>query len=682
MALERIEAWLGVRDAQRFQRDMNQSADSIKKLRKESQHLNQSGVTLAQGFGGLRVGLGQYTALAFGALPVVMGLAGAFGALASSAGAASVGAIALGIGVGGVLLPSLLGTGIVAGKMAGDFNDIQTSLEAYQLSVKAFGRDSQQAETALRRLSGVVDEQGGVKMLRAVRMWQRLGDQFDSLTAPGRDSVGGIMTQGLEMVQRMLPTFARTTNQGLASIESNAASMFDTFGGGEARGAISDLGDSFAKISGPLMRAFTSGIMFLLRVARASIPYVEKLAFGVEDFGNGLDRASEDPAKLGATIGELVSHTTAWWNLFKEVGLLVVTVMGASATEGRSFVLTLTDGVRALREMAGSAQGQKDIAGFMKDSVRETKAFGIALWSILEPLLELARDAMPLWTDILQANAVGLTNVFKLVLWLSNILEPLGGLLGVVIVGFWGWKAAMLAWNIVFGVTNFLWRLFIANFWALNAAFYASPIGWIILAIIAVGVALYLAYTKVEWFRNAVHNTWNWIKDNWPLLLAILGGPFGLAAYFIIKHFDAIKDAGASVLQWIGDKISWVIRQAEKLNDKLGGVPGKIFGAAADVAGFLLPGMATGGTVSAGGLAVVGERGPEIARFAPGSAVAPLKPAAVAGRGTVRAIDPGAAAAFASHRTIVVPVQIDGREIGRVVAEDTDDRIARGPGED
>lgn len=41
----------------------------------------------------------------------------------------------------------------------------------------------------------------------------------------------------------------------------------------------------------------------------------------------------------------------------------------------------------------------------------------------------------------------------------------------------------------------------------------SGPIGWIILAIVGIGVALVTAYNKVEWFRDMVDAAWAWIKD-------------------------------------------------------------------------------------------------------------------------------------------------------------------------
>ena len=82
--------------------------------------------------------------------------------------------------------------------------------------------------------------------------------------------------------------------------------------------------------------------------------------------------------------------------------------------------------------------------------------------------------------------------------------------------------------------------------WALNIAMYANPVGLIILGIVAL-IAILAAVAYAVWkFRDAILDglgaAWNWIKDNWPLLLAILTGPFGLAIWAIWKFRDQIFD--------------------------------------------------------------------------------------------------------------------------------------------
>lgn len=76
-----------------------------------------------------------------------------------------------------------------------------------------------------------------------------------------------------------------------------------------------------------------------------------------------------------------------------------------------------------------------------------------------------------------------------------------------------------------------------------------GPIG-LIVAAVAGAVALIIAnWDTVKnavgavwtWIQTAIGNVINWVKANWPLLLAILTGPIGIAALLVIKNFDKIK---------------------------------------------------------------------------------------------------------------------------------------------
>lgn len=170
----------------------------------------------------------------------------------------------------------------------------------------------------------------------------------------------------------------------------------------------------------------------------------------------------------------------------------------------------------------------------------------------------------------------------------------------------------------------------------------ANPIVLVIAAIAAVIAILVLAYTKVEWFRNfvdaafdaisgfvtgamdvivgAVKAVFNWVQDNWPLLLAILTGPIGVAVLLITQHWDTIKNAFTAVKDWIfariGDIVGfftalpgqlvaaagamfqfvidkmtaakdWIFQKIGEIVGFYLGLPGRILSAAGDLFGFL-----------------------------------------------------------------------------------------------
>lgn len=110
-------------------------------------------------------------------------------------------------------------------------------------------------------------------------------------------------------------------------------------------------------------------------------------------------------------------------------------------------------------------------------------------------------------------------------------------------------------------------KLQAAATWLLNAALAANPIVLVIAALVALGVALAVLWTKSETFRRIVTAGWEaiksaaqavfgWLKANWPLLLAILTGPIGLAVAMIIRHWTTIKNTVTGAVAAIKSAIS------------------------------------------------------------------------------------------------------------------------------
>lgn len=228
--------------------------------------------------------------------------------------------------------------------------------------------------------------------------------------------------------------------------------------------------------------------------------------------------------------------------------------------------------------------------------------------------------------------------------------------------------------------------------WILNAAMSANPIFLIIAALVALGVAFVVMYNKVGWFRagvqaamhgvvaafnwvkNAAISVFNWIKGNWPILVGVLAGPFGVAVALIITHFDKVKGAAQSVFNTVKSifgKIPGIIKGiftgAVGLASDVGrGIADWLnantpFGDKVHVGpvSFTLPALAEGGLISQGGTALVGERGPELVTLPTGAAVMPLP--SVTGQA----------------QTVNVPVYLDRRQIALATGEYYADQAAR-----
>jgi hypothetical protein len=228
----------------------------------------------------------------------------------------------------------------------------------------------------------------------------------------------------------------------------------------------------------------------------------------------------------------------------------------------------------------------------------------------------------------------------------------------------------------------------------------SASVAWIPALIVGVIVALLLLYNKVGWFRAGVNAmakgavaafkwvkdaaivAFNWIKQNWPLLLTILGGPFGAVAVVIIKHFDTIKGAAGKVLGFFKQVAGYIGGAfAGAWNTAAGAVKGvtnaiqsvidtaksvtKLGGKALKFAEKFIPGAGAqmGGTVMHGGSVLVGEAGPEVVHLPSGSQVIPnhaLRAASVGGGGG----------------RVVVPVYLDKRQIALAFGDYTADQQA------
>lgn len=149
--------------------------------------------------------------------------------------------------------------------------------------------------------------------------------------------------------------------------------------------------------------------------------------------------------------------------------------------------------------------------------------------------------------------------------------------------------------------------------WALNAAMNANPLALVLIALVALTAAVVIAYKRSETFRKIVDAAFravravvssvvdavvgtvtrmtdrvvalfgrvkagtidraaavlSWVKGHWPLLLAIITGPIGLAVYAIAKRWDDIK-AGAQrawevVRTTIGNALQRIVDGVQRL---------------------------------------------------------------------------------------------------------------------
>ena len=248
----------------------------------------------------------------------------------------------------------------------------------------------------------------------------------------------------------------------------------------------------------------------------------------------------------------------------------------------------------------------------------------------------------------------------------TTLVVTLGAVIGGLAVAIIAVNAATTAWAATTKAAAAIQAAF-------NAIMAANPIFLIGAAIVAVIAILVLLQKEFGIFDGvirvvgaafgavwgAIKSVFDWVKNNWPLILAVITGPFGLAIAFVVKFkddimgvFSLIYNGIKATMGFVADVISAPFKAAFRAvaglwNSTIGKlsftVPSwvpVIGGKGFDVPD--IPMLAEGGIVTSPTLAMIGERGPE--------AVIPLSRAGGMGMGNqitvnVSSADPNAVVA-------------------------------------
>lgn len=235
------------------------------------------------------------------------------------------------------------------------------------------------------------------------------------------------------------------------------------------------------------------------------------------------------------------------------------------------FVAALKSGKVNLDDLTGAARGSQDGILGVAD---KTKDFP-ELWQQFKNQATLA--LAPLAADLLPKLSDGLTKLSEKLTqaqswWNGLSKETQGFILKALAVA-----AALGPTLMIFAKVITLFQTLapiikgLQLAWVLlNAAFAFSPIGMIVIAIVALVAGLVLAYQHSETFRNIVNGAFGavrdfvmaavdfivgFVKDHFLLLVTVVTGPIGLLVVLVIKHWDEIKAKTAAAWDWVVEKV-------------------------------------------------------------------------------------------------------------------------------
>lgn len=285
-----------------------------------------------------------------------------------------------------------------------------------------------------------------------------------------------------------------------------------------------------------------------------------------------LGKALQDPINGLASLGESGVTFTA------EQKAQIKTMVEASDTLGaqKMILAAIETQVQGTAKATANASDQQKVA-----------------WSQVTEKLGL--ELLPLFNKLTEA-------VIGIVSWVGDhtgLVIGLGAAIGTVAAVVLGVNAAMTAWTAITTAWAAVTKIGAAVQVAFNAVLAANPISLVILAVAALVAGLVWFFTQTELGRGIIAGAWagiqaaisavagwftgtlvpwvqgafaavtdaiaavvGWVRTNWPLLLAIITGPIGLAVYAIAKNWDAIKAGAAAVVTAIRDRmndaIGWI----------------------------------------------------------------------------------------------------------------------------
>src|SRR5215831_5000265 len=245
--------------------------------------------------------------------------------------------------------------------------------------------------------------------------------------------------------------------------------------------------------------------------------------------------------------------------------------------------------------------------------------------------------------------------------------------------------AAIATW-----VLNFATGALAITMGILDALFLASPIGWIVLGILALTAAIYLLITNLDWVKKhwleltiiatafiaplasiglIIYKYWDniksageqffaWMTQGWNAITGVVEGVFNTVWSIALQGWNQVIGMIRGAVDWIINGLNWVI---DKINWATGAY-NQVFGWATGNVPKIphIPALAEGGTIMQGGLAFVGERGPEVMFLPQGAQVQPLSQLDrnIAGRQAGR-----------PKLQALIPISIDGNAIAQYTAD-------------
>lgn len=304
----------------------------------------------------------------------------------------------------------------------------------------------------------------------------------------------------------------------------------------------------------------------VIKGGQAILATFQKLGATAGTVGGAFDRATAASVDLaaagfGSVEGNAKMLGKALENPVK--GLVALQKAGVTFTDQQQEQIKAwtESGQAAKAQEAILAEVEKQVGGTgaatATSSAKMANAWGEAQESLGSALL----PAMETFARLVQKLSRFVNENRTAVLAVVGAIAALAAVVVVVNAAMTAWATALAIVGLIQTVSKAVKAWTVVQ-WLLNASMYGFPLVWIIAGLAAFVVAIVLLWKRSATFRkivtgafaavgNAVRAVVGWIKTNWPLLLAILTGPFGLLVLAVVKNKDRIIAVMRAAVDWI-----------------------------------------------------------------------------------------------------------------------------------
>ena len=332
--------------------------------------------------------------------------------------------------------------------------------------------------------------------------------------------------------------------------DQKLASVLDTMGFEDATKRVSAYAESLEKTV-----AVDADV---IKATQTKLATFSNLAGTVDEAGGAFDRATlaaldMAAAGFGSAEGNAVQLGKALQDPIKGIAAL--------AKSGVTFTEQEKDKIEALVESGNLLEAQNIILKAVEGQVGGTAAASASSFDKMKFALAGVSDTFgEMLLPVIDKLAPKLAKFSE---WAQKNKTLLAAVAGVIA----GLATAIIGVNVAMKVWTATTKAFAAVQAAFNAVMALNPIFLIVAAVVAIIAVLVLLQKEFGLFDgvikfvgdsfakvwDAIKAVFEWVTDNWKLLLVVLTGPFGLAIAFFVTFKDQIIGFMKNVISWIGD---------------------------------------------------------------------------------------------------------------------------------